>query len=129
MKAAKSIPKTKATSAKKMPVIKTKTTQIKKKKEITSSKLKTKKAISEDKPTIANNKENSITGSIEEAVEIKSLLSSSEVSKTAYKMAKPDNVPVSFFTNVKKNSSEEAGNVGKKNEPILGSMKRTFLGK
>lgn len=125
MKAAKSKPKT---SVKKMPVIKTRTIQIKEEKEITSSKLKTKKAISEDKPSVTN-KENSITGSIEEAVEIKSLLSSSEVSKTAYKMAKPDNVPVSFFTNVKKNSSEEAENVGKKNEPILGSMKRTFLGK
>ena len=96
----------------------------------TAKPTETAKTNSRDKTTTRDNEKSSITGSIAEAVEIKSLLTSSEASKTAYKMAKPDNVPVSFFTNVKKNSAEEeVAEAAKKKEPILGSMKRTFLGK
>lgn len=88
------------------------------------------------KPIIIKNKgtakpvtkpaEKSIANVIDERVEIKSLLTSSEASKTAYKMARKDNAPVSFFTNVKKNKPELKI---EKKEPILGSMKRTIFGK
>ncbi len=82
----------------------------------------------EDKPSttklVAKTKENSIANTIEEQVEIKSVLGSSEASKTAFKMANAESVPVSFFTNVKKN--KPAKKVEKK-EPILGSVKRTLF--
>ena len=75
---------------------------------------------------IAKPAENSIANAIDERVEIKSLLKSSDASKTAYKMANKDNAPVSFFTNVnKKKVVEEV----EKKEPILGSMKKTIFGK
>ena len=70
-------------------------------------------------------KEDSIANAIEEQVEIKSVLSSSEASKTAFKIANADNMPVSFFTNVKKNKTVKKD---EKKEPIFGSVKRTFFG-
>ena len=75
---------------------------------------------------LAKPAENSITNVIDDRVEIKSLLSSSDASKTAYKMANKDNAPISFFTNV--NKKKPVAKVEKK-EPILGSMKRTIFGK
>ncbi len=70
-------------------------------------------------------KEDSIANVIEERVEIKSVLESSEASKTAFKMANTDNVPVSFFKNVKKNQTVKKA---EKKEPMLGSVKRTLFG-
>jgi len=69
--------------------------------------------------------ENSITNVIDDRVEIKSLLGSSDASKKAYKMANMDNAPVSFFRNV--NKKKTVAKVEKK-EPILSSMKRTIFG-
>ena len=122
--------------APKKETLKEKATNVKKAKKVASTKAKP--TIAKKKETTkplkgkpsktklaTKTKESSLASKIEEQVEIKSVLDSSEASKTAFKMTNAENVPVSFFTNVKKNKPVKKA---EKKEPVLGSVKRTLFG-